>query len=456
MAKPTTKYVCSECGYECAKWMGKCPSCGEWNTLSEEKIEPATPARRVIGSSASSFDISRVRRLSQIHAQDEPRIVSGIGEFDRVLGGGIVKGSVVLASGEPGIGKSTLFLQIADRLSANTQVLYISGEESAQQVRLRAQRLGGALDVNFLAETQLPEIMAAIEKLRPQLVVIDSIQTIYDTQMSSAPGSVSQVRECASRLSQIAKSCGVAMFMIGHVTKDGGIAGPRVLEHLVDTVLYFEGERNSAFRLLRAVKNRFGSTNEIGVFEMGDTGMREVKNPSELLMENRSENASGACVFCAVEGTRPLLLEVEALVSPTSFGMPRRSATGLDFNRMNLVTAVLEKKVGLRLADQDIYANISGGIRLMEPAADLAIAASIVSSFRSKPIPKGTAFFGEIGLTGDIRHISQAEKRVREAARMGIEKIVMPYSDAKTIRVDDVRVIGVKNISDGLAAMFKQ
>lgn len=456
MAKPTTKYVCSECGYECAKWMGKCPSCGEWNTLSEEKIEPAAPVRRVIGSSASSFDISRVRRLSQIHAQDEPRIVSGIGEFDRVLGGGIVKGSVVLASGEPGIGKSTLFLQIADRLSANTQVLYISGEESAQQVRLRAQRLGGALDVNFLAETQLPEIMAAIEKLRPQLVVIDSIQTIYDTQMSSAPGSVSQVRECASRLSQIAKSLSVAMFMIGHVTKDGGIAGPRVLEHLVDTVLYFEGERNSAFRLLRAVKNRFGSTNEIGVFEMGDTGMREVKNPSELLMENRSENASGACVFCAVEGTRPLLLEVEALVSPTSFGMPRRSATGLDFNRMNLVTAVLEKKVGLRLADQDIYANISGGIRLMEPAADLAIAASIVSSFRSKPIPKGTAFFGEIGLTGDIRHISQAEKRVREAARMGIEKIVMPYSDAKTIRVDDVRVIGVKNISDGLAAMFKQ
>ena len=455
MAKPTTKYVCSECGYECAKWMGKCPSCGEWNTLSEEKIEPAAPVRRVIGSSASSFDISRVRRLSQIHAQDEPRIVSGIGEFDRVLGGGIVKGSVVLASGEPGIGKSTLFLQIADRLSANTQVLYISGEESAQQVRLRAQRLGGALDVNFLAETQLPEIMAAIEKLRPQLVVIDSIQTIYDTQMSSAPGSVSQVRECASRLSQIAKSLSVAMFMIGHVTKDGGIAGPRVLEHLVDTVLYFEGERNSAFRLLRAVKNRFGSTNEIGVFEMGDTGMREVKNPSELLMENRSENASGACVFCAVEGTRPLLLEVEALVSPTSFGMPRRSATGLDFNRMNLVTAVLEKKVGLRLADQDIYANISGGIRLMEPAADLAIAASIVSSFRSKPIPKGTAFFGEIGLTGDIRHISQAEKRVREAARMGIEKIVMPYSDAKTIRVDDVRVIGVKNISDALAAMFR-
>lgn len=455
MAKPTTKYVCSECGYECAKWMGKCPSCGEWNTLSEEKIEPAAPARRAIGSSASSFDISRVRRLSQIHAQDEPRIVSGIGEFDRVLGGGIVKGSVVLASGEPGIGKSTLFLQIADRLSANTQVLYISGEESAQQVRLRAQRLGGALDVNFLAETQLSEIMAAIEKLRPQLVVIDSIQTIYDTQMSSAPGSVSQVRECASRLSQIAKSLSVAMFMIGHVTKDGGIAGPRVLEHLVDTVLYFEGERNSAFRLLRAVKNRFGSTNEIGVFEMGDTGMREVKNPSELLMENRSENASGACVFCAVEGTRPLLLEVEALVSPTSFGMPRRSATGLDFNRMNLVTAVLEKKVGLRLADQDIYANISGGIRLMEPAADLAIAASIVSSFRSKPIPKGTAFFGEIGLTGDIRHISQAEKRVREAARMGIEKIVMPYSDAKTIRVDDVRVIGVKNISDALAAMFR-
>ena len=455
MAKPTTKYVCSECGYECAKWMGKCPSCGEWNTLSEEKIEPAAPVRRVIGSSASSFDMSRVRRLSQIHAQDEPRIVSGIGEFDRVLGGGIVKGSVVLASGEPGIGKSTLFLQIADRLSANTQVLYISGEESAQQVRLRAQRLGGALDVNFLAETQLPEIMAAIEKLRPQLVVIDSIQTIYDTQMSSAPGSVSQVRECASRLSQIAKSLSVAMFMIGHVTKDGGIAGPRVLEHLVDTVLYFEGERNSAFRLLRAVKNRFGSTNEIGVFEMGDTGMREVKNPSELLMENRSENASGACVFCAVEGTRPLLLEVEALVSPTSFGMPRRSATGLDFNRMNLVTAVLEKKVGLRLADQDIYANISGGIRLMEPAADLAIAASIVSSFRSKPIPKGTAFFGEIGLTGDIRHISQAEKRVREAARMGIEKIVMPYSDAKTIRVDDVRVIGVKNISDALAAMFR-
>ena len=455
MAKAATKYVCSECGYECAKWMGKCPSCGEWNTLCEEKVEPVNTGMRSSRPSAG-FDAKRVRKLSQITAEHEPRIASGIEEFDRVLGGGIVKGSVVLASGEPGIGKSTLFLQIAERLSRSIEVLYISGEESSEQVRLRAERLGGALEVSFLAETQLSEITAAIESVRPQLVVMDSIQTIYDTSLSSAPGSVSQVRECATVLSAIAKKSGVAMFMIGHVTKDGGIAGPRVLEHLVDTVLYFEGERNSTFRLLRAVKNRFGSTNEIGVFEMGDSGMREVKNPSELLIENRSENASGACIFCAVEGTRPLLLEVEALVSATSFGMPRRLATGLDFNRMNLVTAVLEKKVGLRLADQDIYVNISGGIRLMEPAADLAIAASIVSSFRSKPIPKGTAFFGEIGLTGDIRHISQADKRVREAARMGIEKIVMPLADARTVKESGVRVVGVKNISDALAEMFRQ
>ena len=453
MAKPTTKFVCSACGYECAKWMGKCPSCGEWNTLVEEKIEQATSAGRKRAS--APFDISRVKKLAQISAENSSRIVTGIEDFDRVLGGGIVKGSVVLASGEPGIGKSTLFLQAAERLSKRVSVLYISAEESAEQVKLRAKRLGGDMDVDFLCETQLGVITSAIEAVKPSLVIMDSIQTIYDTQMSSAPGSVSQVRECASVLSSIAKSSGIAVFMIGHVTKDGGIAGPRVLEHLVDTVLYFEGERNSTFRLLRAVKNRFGSTNEIGVFEMGDSGMREVKNPSEILLIGRSPNASGACIFCAVEGTRPLLLEVEALVSETSFGVPRRLATGLDFNRMSLVTAVLEKKVGLRLYNQDIYVNVSGGIKLIEPAMDLAIAASIVSSFRNKPIPPATAFFGEIGLTGDIRHISQAEKRVKEAQRMGISKIILPIADAKTVKSDTTQIVGVKNISDAIMEMFK-
>ncbi len=453
MAKRTTKYVCSECGYESAKWMGRCSSCGEWNTLVEEKIENTLPAQRKVPS--VSFDPGRVKKLSEITAEHSARMISGIEEFDRVLGGGIVKGSVVLASGEPGIGKSTLFLQIAERLSLKMGVLYISAEESSEQVKLRAERLGGALNVNFLAETQLSEITAAIDAIKPKLVIIDSIQTIYDTEMSSAPGSVSQVRECASALSGIAKRTGVAMFIIGHVTKDGGIAGPRVLEHLVDTVLYFEGERNSTFRLLRAVKNRFGSTNEIGVFEMGDSGMREVKNPSEILLANRSDNASGACVFCAVEGTRPLLLEVEALVSETAFGTPRRSSTGVDFNRTTLVTAVLEKKVGLKLYNQDIFVNISGGIKLVEPAVDLAIAASIVSSFRNKPIPKGSAFFGEIGLTGDIRHISQAEKRVREAIRMGITKVILPISDAKTIKAENAHIVGVKNISDALMEMFR-
>lgn len=455
MAKRTTKFVCGECGYESAKWMGRCPSCEAWNTLVEEKIEQQTFTHKGAAKTVN-FDVKQVKKLSEIVSEDTRRIVSGIEEFDRVLGGGIVKDSVVLASGEPGIGKSTLFLQIAELLSSKIEVLYISAEESAMQVKLRAERLGGAMNVSFLAQTQLDEITAAIEALNPKLVIIDSIQTIYDTQMSSAPGSVSQVRECASVLSGIAKKKGVALFMIGHVTKDGGIAGPRVLEHLVDTVLYFEGERNSTFRLLRSVKNRFGSTNEIGVFEMSDSGMREVRNPSQMLLMNRSENAAGACIFCAVEGTRSLLLQVEALVSETSFGMPRRSSTGVDFNRATLVTAVLEKKVGLKLYNQDIYVNISGGIKLMEPAVDLAIAASIVSSFRNKPIPKGTAFFGEIGLTGDIRHISQAEKRVREAVRMGITKVILPLADANTIKESRAKIVGVKNISDALMEMFKE
>ena len=453
MSKPTTKFVCSSCGYECVKWMGKCPSCGEWNTLTEEAV---VLERSSLKTSGVRFDKSRVKKLAEVTTERSGRIKTRIGEFDRVLGGGIVPGGVILASGEPGIGKSTLFLQAAAKLSSEINVLYVSAEESAQQVKMRAERLGGALEVSFLAETDLAQIIAAVESLSPQLVIIDSVQTIYDSSLTSAAGSVSQVRQCASELSKTAKSRAISMFMIGHVTKDGNIAGPRVLEHLVDTVLYFEGERSSTFRLLRAVKNRFGSTNEIGVFEMTDEGMREVKNPSEVLLSERSANASGACVFCGVEGTRPLLLEVEALVCDTAFGNPRRLASGADFNRMSLVTAVLEKKVGLKLYNQDIYVNVSGGIRLVEPAADLAIAASIVSSFRNKVIDIKTAFFGEIGLTGDIRHISQAEKRINEAKRMGIRRIILPATDAAALKVEGVEIVGVKNISDALFEMFKK
>ena len=408
-----------------------------------------------LGSRPSGGQAASARPLGEIPSIGNQRVLTEIGELDRVLGGGIVAGSVILAGGEPGIGKSTLFLQAADELSEKGTVLYISGEESGEQVKLRSERLGLRSKMLFLAETQLEAALASAEQEKPDFLVVDSIQTMASGESASAPGSVSQVRACAAGLARYAKSSGAAVFIIGHVTKDGAIAGPRVLEHLVDTVLYFEGERHSSFRILRAVKNRFGSTNEIGVFEMGDDGMREVKNPSAVMMSVHEKDMAGACVFSSIEGTRPVLVDVEALVSGTSYGTAKRQATGLDYNRMSLIIAVLEKKIGLKLFDQDIFVNVGGGMRIQEPALDLAVAAGIVSSFRNKPLPRTTVFCGEIGLTGELRHVSQAEKRLGEAERMGMNKMILPYANVKGLKVGgQIAVVGAKNLGDALAAMF--
>lgn len=453
MAKAKTLYRCSECGYETAKWLGKCPSCGEWNTMEEVAREMAAPYGGKV-KPAAQVDLSRIVELRDIRETVTARIQTGIGELDRVLGGGIVPGSVVLAGGEPGIGKSTLFLQMADRLAQEREVLYVSGEESAEQVAMRFSRLGLTSHMQFMAETQAELILAAAEQKHPEILIVDSIQTIYHAEVASASGSVSQVRECAAALARFAKKSNTAVFIIGHVTKEGNIAGPRVLEHLVDTVLYFEGEAQSAFRILRAVKNRFGSTNEIGVFDMKAEGMQEVKNPSAIMLSGRMKGMPGSCVYCALEGTRPVLIEVEALVSETSFGTPRRMTAGADYNRVSLIIAVLEKKIGLKMYNQDIFVNVGGGMRIGDTSLDLAIAASIVSSFRNRAIRQGTVLFGEIGLTGEIRHISQAEKRALEAERMGMERVILPHSNAGGIRTD-AEIIGVKTLHDALAAIFE-
>ena len=448
MAKAKTVFQCNECGYEAAKWMGKCPSCGEWNTLIETIEEPVKK-----GVASKPIDMAKIVPLKQVEGSAESRISTHIGELDRVLGGGIVPGSVVLAGGEPGIGKSTLFLQMADNLAKKDKVLYVSAEESAMQVGMRFQRLGLQSELAFLAETDLGVILAGIEADQPKFVIIDSIQTIYNSDMSSAAGSVSQVRECASTLARLAKTQGIAVFIIGHVTKEGNLAGPRVLEHLVDTVLYFEGEASSAFRILRAVKNRFGSTNEIGVFDMSASGMQEVKNPSAALLSSRQKQVAGSAIYCALEGTRPVLIEVEALVSETAFGNPRRMATGVDYNRMSLIIAVLEKKIGLKLYNQDIYVNVGGGMRIADTALDLTIAASIVSSFRNRPIQEATVIMGEIGLTGEVRHVAQMEKRINEAERMGMEKVLLPAQNRKGVQTD-MQMIALRTVSDALTALF--
>lgn len=453
MAKAKSLYRCSECGYETVKWLGKCPSCGEWNTL-EEVAREMTPTYGGKVKPAVQIDLSRVVELKSIRETITARIKTGIGELDRVLGGGIVPGSVVLAGGEPGIGKSTLFLQMADKLAQSREVLYVSGEESAEQVAMRFSRLGLTSSMQFMAETQVELILAAAEQKKPEILIVDSIQTIYHAEVASASGSVSQVRECAAALARFAKQSNTAVFIIGHVTKEGNIAGPRVLEHLVDTVLYFEGESQSAFRILRAVKNRFGSTNEIGVFDMKAEGMQEVKNPSAIMLSGRMKGMPGSCIYCALEGTRPVLIEVEALVSETSFGTPRRMTAGADYNRVSLIIAVLEKKIGLKMYNQDIFVNVGGGMRIWDTSLDLAIAASIVSSFRNRAIRSGTVLFGEIGLTGEIRHISQAEKRVAEAERMGMERVILPYSNMGGSKAQ-AEICGVKTLHDALRVMFE-
>ncbi len=452
MAKTKIKFACQACGYESAKWMGKCPSCNAWNTLVEE-MEPNKSARKLTFTASINEGVSKPVRLKEVDNIQEPRIKTDITEFNRVLGGGIVRGSLVLIGGDPGIGKSTLLLQISAYLASEEQeVLYISGEESVRQTKLRADRLTVSSDTLYvLAETDLEYITKSIEHINPSFVVIDSIQTVYHPQIQSAPGSVSQVRECTSELMKIAKSKNIAIFIVGHVTKEGNIAGPRLLEHMVDTVLYFEGERHHSYRILRAVKNRFGSTNEMGIFEMKEEGLEEVKNPSEVFLEERSKGASGSTVVASMEGTRPVLVEIQALVSPTSFGNPRRMATGLDVNRVSLLMAVLEKRVGFLLQNQDAYIKVAGGVKLDEPAIDLAVAISIASSFRDKPSSATDVLIGEVGLTGEVRRVSRIEQRVQEAAKLGFKRAIIPTKNIGNWTVPKgIKIVGVEHVKQAL------
>ena len=444
-----TVYFCQECGYESAKWMGQCPGCKSWNTFVEETVSTKKPSSSGVMKSSEKRQEPVI--LKDISLSEDERQTTQIGELDRVLGGGIVPGSLVLVGGDPGIGKSTLLLQVCRNLAEKqVSVLYISGEESLRQIKLRANRIGQFTDkMQLLCETNLEVIREVIERRKPDVVVIDSIQTMFHEDVSSAPGSVSQVRESTNILMQIAKGMGVSIFIVGHVTKEGNVAGPRVLEHMVDTVLYFEGDRHASYRILRGVKNRFGSTNEIGVFEMRETGLAEVKNPSEYMLNGRPENASGSVVACTMEGTRPLLIELQALVCHSNFGIPRRQTTGTDFNRVNLLMAVLEKRLGLKLAGCDAYINLAGGMRLNEPAIDLAIVAAVISSYRNAAVESDTMIFGEVGLTGEVRAVSQAEQRVREAEKLGFKVCCIPQSNMKYIRSNTgIRVIGIRNVKD--------
>ncbi len=448
-----TAFFCQSCGYESPKWMGQCPGCREWNTFVEELPAPKISGKTAAGGRQKNGPVT----LGQIDIQEDTRQGSGLAELDRVLGGGIVQGSLVLVGGDPGIGKSTLLLQMCRYLSEKkVKVLYISGEESLRQIKLRARRIGDfSDDLLLLCETNLASIEQAVERQRPQVVVIDSIQTMYNEEVSSAPGSVSQVRESTSVLLQIAKGKGVTIFIVGHVTKEGNVAGPRVLEHMVDTVLYFEGDRHASYRILRGVKNRFGSTNEIGVFEMRDTGLEEVKDPSEFLLQGRPQDASGSVVACSMEGTRPILLEIQALVCRTNFGIPRRTAAGTDFNRVNLLMAVLEKRLGLNLANCDAYVNIAGGIKMNEPAIDLGIVLALVSSFQDRPIPDQVMVFGEVGLSGEIRAVGMAEQRVQEAKKLGFQTVILPKVSMKAVeKVKGIRLLGVGSLRELMALRF--
>jgi DNA repair protein RadA/Sms len=443
--KIKTIYSCQTCGYQSAKWLGRCPDCAGWNTLVEEAVTRNEPSRG--GASGST-----PTRFTEITGAAEERTVTGISEFDRVLGGGLVAGSLVLIGGAPGIGKSTLVLQAMDRLSARPGgALYVSGEESARQIRLRGDRLSVRPEqLMLLAETSLEKIIPTIERLKPGVVVVDSIQTVYTDSLESAPGSVSQVRECAGKLMALAKGSGVPIFIVGHVTKDGTLAGPRVLEHMVDTVLYFEGDSGHPFRILRAIKNRFGSTNEIGVFEMREEGLVEVTNPSELFLNERPEGVSGSLVVAAMEGTRPLLVELQALVTGTSFAVPRRTTIGVDANRLALLVAVLEKKVGLHLSGQDIFLNVAGGARISEPAADLGIILAVASSHLDKVIDPRTVVLGEVGLAGEVRRITHPELRVREAAKLGFTRCIIPAGSPRKIDVPGIELIEVKSVEEAL------
>lgn len=451
MAKAKTKFMCQECGYESPKWMGKCPGCHLWNTMVEEIVTIND------NKSIQPFINIKPQSITNISIEDEPRISTNFKELNRVLGGGIVPGSLILVGGDPGIGKSTLLLQTTQNIAAlGFRVLYASGEESLKQTKLRAERLAiDAKELYVITENQLEVIENYIEELSPLVVVIDSIQTMFHSQIQSAPGSVAQVRESTSHLMRIAKQKGIAIVIVGHVTKQGEIAGPRLLEHMVDTVLYFEGERHNTYRILRAVKNRFGSTNEIGIFEMKEVGLVEVKNPSELFLSERPIGVPGSSVVATVEGSRPVLLEVQALLSPTNFVSPRRMASGVDLQRVNLIIAVLEKRLGMFLQNQDAYINIAGGVKVAETGLDLSIATSIVSSFRDKATGSHDVYIGEIGLTGEVRGVSRIEQRVQEAKKLGFKRVIIPEKNLKGWNIpDDIKVYGVKTVAEALDIAF--
>ncbi len=448
MAKAAkTIFVCNECGYESAKWMGKCPACNSWNTFFEQKIEKITE---------NGIKISKERNapkaLNSYKGEEVARISTGFGELDRVLGGGIVKGSLILLGGEPGIGKSTLILQLCNKIHGEGKVLYVSGEESAEQIKLRADRLGiDNDDIMFLGETDISIINENIEELRPKLVIIDSIQTMYSDELSAAAGSVSQVREITAQIMRMCKSKGITTIIIGHVTKDGTIAGPRVLEHMVDTVLYLEGERYFSYRILRGVKNRFGSTNEIGMFEMKGEGLVEITNPSQILISEREDNPSGSAIVASIEGTRPMLIELQALTTLSVFGIPKRTANGLDYNRLAVLIAVLEKRANLNIGGQDIYVNVVSGMKLNEPSIDLGIICVCASSFKNVPIPKDTVIMGEVGLTGEVRRINMIEKRLKEAEKMGFRRCIIPENNKKYLEEDyKMEIVGVKDVREAL------
>ena len=449
-AKKVTVYFCQSCGYESSKWMGQCPGCREWNTFVEESIEKKAAGQ--LKAAPGGTEELKTTRISEIDMQSKQRMGTGFGELDRVLGGGIVPGSLVLVGGDPGIGKSTLLLQVCRNLAETMEVLYISGEESLQQIKMRAQRIGQFSDgLKLFCETGVERIEQVVERQKPQAVIIDSIQTIYSEEISSAPGSVSQVRETTGRLLRIAKGMEITIFIVGHVTKEGVVAGPRVLEHMVDTVLYFEGDRHASYRVLRGVKNRFGSTNEIGVFEMRESGLMEVKNPSEFMLNGKPKGASGSVVACSMEGTRPVLVEIQALVCHSNFGIPRRTAAGTDLNRVNLLVAVLEKRAGMSISACDAYVNIAVGIRMNEPAMDLGIVMALASSYREKAIDEKTICFGEVGLSGEVRAVNMAQQRVTEAKKLGFETCILPKVSIPGLTdTKGIRIVGVGNIGEAI------